>query len=497
LFFRNEGETHLAALRAVYRKSGLAVFVTSVTTAVGMLSLLAVPLAPIRIFGFSAALGVLFAFLLTVFMLPVMVGLWPPVGRRTAKGGVANERRRHPIQRLLRRLEPVAHARPWPVIVVFSVATAVLLAGASQLVVDSNLLTMLKKGVPLRTAMETADREMGSGRTLAVTVNAGRVDGLKDPRLLKKMEAFQRYLNTAHPDKVTRTHSLADVAKDSLRALNGGDEAFYRVADDPRLLEQILFLFNNASPKDRRMVVTDDYSMASISVGLRMASTNSYAALLEDTEAALARIFDPLKPVFPELQVSLVGDLPFETRVVSLISRAQVRGFGLALGVISLLLLFLFGSVRVGLLAVLPNLFPMIAVFGLMGFLRIPLDADTMLVVPVTIGIVVDDTIHFLTHYRTELARHGSVSRAIGAAFREAGQAIVFTSLILATSFLALAWMDHQGLSAFGYLGAIAILTALFSDLFFLPALLVAFHGRRRDAGAVPLGEPASGPASA
>ena len=103
----------------------------------------------------------------------------------------------------------------------------------------------------------------------------------------------------------------------------------------------------------------------------------------------------------------------------------------------------------------------------------IPLDVDTLIVAPLMIGIVVDDTIHFLNHYRAEILKHNDPLRGIRVAFREVGQAITFTSIILALAFMAMIALDHQGLKNFGILSSVTIATALLAELFLLPALLL------------------------
>jgi hypothetical protein len=122
--------------------------------------------------------------------------------------------------------------------------------------------------------------------------------------------------------------------------------------------------------------------------------------------------------------------------------------------------------------ALAPNLFPILTTFGLMGYLKIPLDADTLLIAPIIIGLAVDDTIHFMTHFRIEMERTKNIAKATVTSIREAGQAIAFTSIILSAGFLVFILSFHNGLSNFGVFAAIAILTALISDLFLLPALI-------------------------
>jgi len=130
------------------------------------------------------------------------------------------------------------------------------------------------------------------------------------------------------------------------------------------------------------------------------------------------------------------------------------------------------GSLRIGVVAMIPNIVPAVVVFGIMGFAGIYLDVHTLLIAPIIIGIAVDDTIHFMTHYRLEVAAHGDVRLAIHNTFREVGQAIVFTSVVLSAGFLVFMHSADHGLAAFGMLSAVGMAVALACDLFLLPAIL-------------------------
>ncbi|MDH5378191.1 MAG: MMPL family transporter, partial [Gammaproteobacteria bacterium] len=258
----------------------------------------------------------------------------------------------------------------------------------------------------------------------------------------------------------------------SNKSLNGGREDYYRIPDEPRVVDQTLFLFNNANPKDRRLVVSDDYRKAHITASFTNVGSKRYVEVFEVIEPVVEEIFGPLRNTYPEMKITTTGGMTLFSKLLDLLSWSQIKGFGIALALISIVLLLVFSSIKMGLVAIYPNLFPLVVMFGLMGYLGIPLDVDTLIVAPLMIGIVVDDTIHFMNHYRAEIMKHGDVSKAIQVAFREVGQAITFTSLILALSFMAMIGLDHQGLKNFGILSSLTIITALIAELFLLPALL-------------------------
>lgn len=478
LFFRNKGMEHRQALNATYEKSGLAVFLTSLTTAIGMLALLVVDVQPIENFGISAAFGVACAFFISVFILPLMLDLWHPVSKKRARKIEDKGHDPHLIQHFLAWAEPLSYKRPWINISVFVIATVVFAVGITKVNVDSNPISIFAEGNPIRDAYELVDAHMGGTNTLEIMIDGGEEGALQDPNVLNAMDELQAFLKREMDDTVTVTRSLVDVVKDSNQALNSGDKSYYTIPQDPAVLRQTLFLFNNANPSDRRKVVSDDYSKAHITVNMINQGSKYYIQTMDKIEPEIARLLDPLRSDYPSLDITLTGSITLFTTLLDFLSWSQIKGFGLALALISIILLFIFQSTKIGVVALFPNLFPLILVFGTMGYMGIPLDVDTLIIAPLMIGIIVDDTIHFLTHYRAEVAKHGDIRQAIVKAFREVGQAIVFTSIILAIAFLAFMTLDHQGLANFGFLSAIAIITALMAELFLLPALLLVSNAK-------------------
>ena len=485
LFFRNHGESHEEALRSVFRKTALACMLTSITTMIGMFSLLLVPIKPIQSFGLFSGIGVFIAFLLTVFVLPLMLDLWSPYAKNP-KASLTNKKHRldddgqrmHFVQSILRKVEPLSYRFPLAVTLSFVLAAVILAYGMTKVKIDTNMVNIIKEGQPMRTTYNLVDRFMGGSGSAEILVNTGKIDGLKDPRILNAMDDLQIFVKNEFPHLVTKSTSLVNISKDSFKALNEGQDSMYVIPDDPGILANTLFMFNNANPKERRRMVTDDYSLGRISVNLRNSGSQEYNDMIFRIHNFADRRFAELKSDYPKLKVRVTGTLAMLSQMTDYISWSQVRSFGLALIVISLLLLLVFSSYRAGMVALLPNIFPVLTIFGIMGYLEISLDTDTLLVAPITIGIAVDDTIHFLTNYRAEVSKHGNIKEGIIKTFRETGQAITFTSIILSIGFLIFLMSSHQGLSNFGIMSAIAFFTALLADLFLLPSMCLLFNVR-------------------
>ena len=467
IFFRKKGEPHLQAMKFTFRKSGLAVTITSITTGAGMLALMFVPLIPIQLFGLASALGVFFAFGLSIVMLPLMINLWSPMSKTsTAKT------EHHIVQSLLRKVEHLSHINPKVNISIFSVITVILLYGASQVQVDTNFMKLFSENTWMRQAQETVEEKMGGTMALEIMLSSKKDEALLNPEVLNTIDELQHWLEDDMSDVVVKTNSLVNVIKDSYRSLNEGKEEYYRIPQDQQILRQTLFMFSNANPKDRTLLVSDDYRKTHITVVFKNRGSKEYMVLFNKIQNHIDHIFAEHVKSDAGLKITPTGGMVVMMRVLDYVSWSQINGFGMALLSISIILFLTFRSFKVGMIALYPNLLPIITVFGIMGFSGVALDTDTLLVAPMLIGIVVDDTIHFLTHYRALMEEHDDYNKAIIGSFREVGQAITFTSIILVGAFVCFTFLDHNGLKNFGMLASLAMVTALAGDLLLLPALL-------------------------
>jgi predicted RND superfamily exporter protein len=198
---------------------------------------------------------------------------------------------------------------------------------------------------------------------------------------------------------------------------------------------------------------------------------------------------------YPEAKVSITGVLPLMMQGADYLTTSELTSFGLAIVLVSAILLVLFGSVKTGAIALIPNLIPAVLSYGAMGLLGIPLDVTTMMIAPVVIGIAVDDTVHFVTRYRSEVVIDGNVRRALQTTISHAGHSVLFTSLILGLGFGIMALASYPSTANMGTFGALAIFMGLLCDLFLLPAMILMFKpkGQREGLGKAAVVEPEMG----
>jgi hypothetical protein len=319
------------------------------------------------------------------------------------------------------------------------------------------------------------DENMAGAQSMVIMVDTKTTDGLLNPKLLKAIDDFQTLIEQRDSEQVTRTNSLANVVKDTNEIMNDDNPAFYAVPESEQMISQLLYLFNSANPEDRRSLVSDDYSRSHITLNIYNAGSYQYKLFFEQITKDIETFFGPLEEEFPELDVYLTGSMALMMRMADEVAQSQFDSFALALGVISVIMVITLGSIQGGLMAMIPNVIPALLGFGLMGLMGIPLDTDTLLIAPLIIGIAVDDTIHFMTHYRIELIRTGSVSESLRTTILDVGQAVMFTTMVLGLGFALLSFSDYLGMAKMGFFGAAAIFVALLCDLFLIPAMIMIF----------------------
>ncbi len=481
-YFTSEGYSSMDALRMTFNKSGVSISLAGITTMAGLSSLLVVPIVPIENFAVTGTIGILFAFFGTLVLLPLFISFRAPKNSKIEKADLKETGGRKKLiqvelffQKLLEMTAGITEKNPKVIITVFLGIMILSLTGYPRVKVDTNMAKMIKPGFGIEDVYRTIDRYFGGASSVEIVIDTGKQDGIKELSILRTMENLDREITSQRSDFVTRTYSLVKAARESHKVLTDGSEDNYRLPGNNTLLKQILLMYESADPDTRKLLVDDEWRTGRLTLQVYNKSSYEYTGFMDDVNSLINKHFTPLKKEFPGLRVSITGNIPLMMQLLSFISISQIKSFGLVLAVVCLVLLILYGSLRFGLIALVPNIFPILVVLGVTGWMNIPLDSDTLLVMPIAIGIAVDDTIHFLTHYRTELLNGKSARDAIKISLREVGQAMMFTSIILSLGFLIFVSSIYIPLNNFGILSAIAIAAALLADLFLLPALLILY----------------------
>nr|AEH59111.1 exporters of the RND superfamily-like protein [Lysobacter sp. ATCC 53042] len=495
-YFRNKGLEHKEAVRASFHSSANACFLTAITSMVAMLSVVFTPIVPIQVFGIATAVGIGLAFLFSIYVLPLMLDLWwvprraQPVaglrGKLSAAVGKLVPNVAGFVQKMLKGVFPFVDKYKYAIAGLFTAAIVVCLYGMTQVRVDTDVKAQFPKRAQIRENIDVADANMMGSQTLEIYLDLGQEYALHDPFVQKRIDELQRTIERKYPKYVVRTLSLVDVTKKSYQTLNEDRPEMYAVPDTREALANTLFLFDNSNPDQRRKMVSDDYSESHITVYLRNGGSYEYTQIFKDIQHDIDLATADIKRVYPDTKASVTGLFTLMMQGADYLSWTSLNEFGTAILTVSVILLLIFGSLKAGLVSVVSNAVPVTLTFGLMGLLDVPLDFTTVLIAPIVLGIAVDDTIHFLSHYKHEVSRDGDIRRALIQTIEEAGQAVTFTSLILALGLSVLSFSSSVGNANVGIYGSLAVLVGLVCELLFLPALVLIFGLKFEKRGAAP-----------
>ncbi len=468
---QRRGHGRREALSRAMALAGWPCVLTSITTAVGFLSFITADVRPFQDMGIYASLGVVLAVVLTFILVPALY-FWGPDHPKSMCSGVegavnatGEKYRRDVFDRLLRASAELVAKHPRALVVIFCSVFAVSAIGLRDLQVESNAIKMFSPGVPIRHAYDWIDAHMGGSMSLEIVLDTGRPDGALDPEFLKDMEALDQFL--VEHRFVTKTTSMLDVLRKMRKAFNENRSEYYGIPETKEEASQFMLLYDMSGGEDRAKLLSFEGDIARITVRTRSLGTAQTQEMTSDVERFAAARFEP------SVRIELTGMAAWVRAMDDLISQGQRQSFTAAVVAISLMMMLVLRSVKLGLISMLPNVFPVIVTLGLMGWLGLPMDIMMMTFSALIIGVAVDDTIHFFVRFRREFAHLGRYATAIDATLTTVGRPITFTTLTLTLGFMVFAVSDVTALVRFGTLSAFAFVWALLTDFFLAPALLI------------------------
>ncbi len=445
---------------------------TTLTTAVGFGSLMSAQMQVIKDLGKYAAIGVVIALVVSVALAAAMLSV-PKLAPRPRS---EDETSSAFLDRGLSALGRLATGKPMAVIGLAGLITLLGAWGISRIVVDTYSIDFFKSSNPVRIDSDAIERSYGRYMPLefSVAAPAGLEAGVQNPVFLKALAAWQAEAKTK--DLAGWSTSVADVVARLNQVLREGGPEARVVPDSANAVAQALLMYESQPGNERQALTDPGYKFARITFGVPMTSAKGWGELITSLEGVARKHL-------PEgSRLMRGGYLPLYVRMMEYVVDSQVSSFALAYLAVFLLLGLLFRSITLAAVAMIPNLLPIFVTLGLMGILGVRLDVATVTIAAVVIGIVVDDTIHFLHRFKNELhddaGAAGDYQEAARRTLRGAGPAMVSTSAILAIGFLVLTLASVKSIIFFGLLSAVAMVAALFADLLVLPAILISIKPR-------------------
>src|SRR5579871_1445850 len=454
-----------------FERVWLPLSISAVTTAVGFGALMVNRIPAIWELGCFAVVGVLCLIVTCLLVLPAALASLPPERR-----GPRGEPR--PLARGLAGLGRIVYGSRRAVFWAAGGLAVLALLGAWRIRVDSDFLDYFSPRSEVRQANETINREIVGSNPFYLVVEGQEPGLLRRWEVLRAIRDLQRFLETL--PGITSSISLVDyleLLESGLNRAGEGDLVLDEQGnlvpaapppsfwEDPRGLEPLLAMVST-SPATFRSVVTPDFRRASILVRTSLSGSRR----IEDT---LARIRAYVAEHFPaRIPVRLTGNLVLLTGTTSDIVAGQIESLTLALGVIFAVMALMFLSVKIGVVAILPNVLPILIFFGVMGWLGIQLNFGTSLIAAISLGIAVDATVHYMARFNLEMQGETDQVAAIRRALETVGVPIVLTTVALFLGFLTFAFSSFVPIQDFGVLAGVTMAASLGTNLVVLPALL-------------------------
>ncbi len=438
------------------------VFLTSLTTAIGFLSLNFAEMPPFKVMGNMVAFGALCAFVYSATLLPVLLSILPMRARKPRAGG-------SDFFDLLGRFVVSRHTT---LLISFSVLVVVLIAGISRIELKENWLELLDESYEFRRSTDFISKNFTGVETYEYSLGAGREGGITDVGYLGKVDALSEWFRSQ--PEIAHVFGIADILKRLNKNLHGDDPAFYRIPESSDLAAQYLLLYELSLPvgRDLNNLIDVDRSSTRLTVVLKSLSTSEKIALDE-------RAQDWFRQNAPEMATRASGVAVVGARSIQRNIEGMLIGTVTAMAIVSLLLLFMFRSVRLGLITLIPNFVPAAMAMGLWGYAVGEVGVAASVVTAIAFGIIVDDTIHFMTKYVEGRKRGLLPSESVQSAFRTVGRALFATTVVFALGFMVFGTSGMATNQALGLLVGITVIVALLADFLLLPPLLMALDGAR------------------
>jgi predicted RND superfamily exporter protein len=448
----------LPAIRYMVSHVGLPIFITSFTTIIGFLSNVMTDMVLIRDFSIASSLAMLATVLSTFILVPLLLNLFGP---KYAKASADAENSTGWLSGFIKFVEQaIEHQQRW--IIWLTTLIVLIFAGfALQITATNDPLSYFKSTDRVITDNKTVHQDLAGMQNFFITVDAAHHTDFKDPQELKKLDLIQQTLHKQGDyDQIS---SIVDYLKLIHQEMHQGDKKFYTLPKSRELIEQYLMLFQRS---DLERVFSADGRRANFIVRHNLYDSNLLNPKIAQLQTEIKQILGD------DNHFSITGKNLMANEAADLLFASQGYSLLATIVVFCLVMIFLYSSVTAGLVSMIPNLIPILVMFGTMGLLAIPLNSTTALVAVIALGIAIDDTIHIFSTYNREVRVDGDQNAAATRSIKAEAVAVTATSFSLAAGFITLSFSSFSCLNQFGFLAALTMLVAMLTELLITPVIL-------------------------
>ena len=454
------------AMELTVREIGAAIFLTSLTTAIGFASLYSSPLPPVKAFGLYAAAGVMFAYIVSIVLIPNILLKINPESIRNSKGAGNN-----PIwERMLRWADEWIKGKGVLITSIVMIFVLGSIWGATQISYDNYLLDDISEKDPVRVNMRFFEEHFYGARPFEMAIIAKKGKDVSDLDILQDVEKIQDFLHTQA--RISPFMSLTNYLKGANKLYRGGRSRFFKLPSTDDKVEELLgFGYSSGAENYLEMIMSPNRKMARVSGRMPDLGSEKFEVIRENLNA-----FIGAECQTENFDFRLTGTAVINEANVIFLRQGLFSSLTLAIGLIALLMGVLFKDWKMALIGMIPNILPLLFTAGMMGLMGITLRSSTSIVFLVAFGIAVDDTIHFLSRYRLEIKDGNDMETSLLNTMLGTGKAMILTTMILLSGFAFLMTSSFGGTYVVGLFTALTLVMALLADLFFLPVLIRFFN---------------------
>jgi hypothetical protein len=362
--------------------------------------------------------------------------------------------------------------KPWTVIGISLLIALMSSFGAAQLRFSHNPIAWLPDDNSLRSATEAINEHMKGSAAIELIVERGEENAVKEPEFMNRLDEFNHFSEGTSHKKISvgKSSSVVDVVKEINQVLNEGRDKYYRVPQERKMIAQELLLFENGGTEDLENLVNTTYSKARVTLKTTWVDANQYTGLLFKLERKIEDLFGK------EKSYVVTGLIPIMVKTITFLMEGMLISYLIAGAVITLLMIIMLADFRLGLWSMIPNFLPILAGLGLMGLLDLPLDAMSILVGSIAIGLAVDDTVHFMHNFRRNQHIHQDIKVAVEKTLTSTGRAMLLTTIVLSAGFFIFTFSSMNNLISFGLITGLTIIIALLGDILLAPAMMALIY---------------------
>ncbi len=439
---------------------GVPCFLSHFTAILGFASLAINPIPAVQTFGIFAALGTFYSYVIEIVLTILLLPILPYRPMRPE----ANEDAHFFNRFIIGFLEKLEFRWKWWILILTALVLVLSVQGIQKIQVDTNIVKQMKPGLPLAVSTRFIDDHLTGVYSLGFVFRRKDGESMVDSKALNRIDQFKAYLESQ--PEIPKVNSITTVVKKINQAREDKDQA-YQIPNNNLLLNIYFKGMATSNDPDLWKLISQDFKEIRLDARMKAVGTTQ-GALLEE------RIRQHLKENMSDFfEYRLTGNVVLLGKMAKGLLHEQTRSFSFAFFSILIVIVMIFRSLKLGFLAAIPNLFPILAVYGIMGFVGVELSTPTAMIASIVLGLVVDASIQFLYRFRKEFYQRYHYLQALHHTYRNMGQSMMVSTLILVVGFASSIFASFRPTIYFGILTSLTIFLALICSLLVLPVFLI------------------------